>query len=288
MVRPAPTKAGFLAGSMGRTRDVGPWRGAKPERWPAFRAVRRFTSLTLRRSPLHQGVLVAIAAVGAAIVVNSLIDIDFRASLAASAKVWRHRELVHAVIWAPFTLVFVTTLAVRASLLVPIEPRANWVFRITERPSARLQQIDAAAWTMRAIGVVLPAIVLLPLQWLVLGPGSLITSGVAVLCGGVLVEVLFLDWRRIPFTCSYMVGKGFVPLVLLKGLLTFLLFTMVGVGFAYTAYAAPPAFGLVITALLIAAIVGLRHMRRISQEHVPLEFEDSLPTEVSPLGLTGD
>ena len=48
-------------------------------RRPAFVAIRTFTLLTLRRSALHQGVVVAIAALGAALVVNSLLGADFNA-----------------------------------------------------------------------------------------------------------------------------------------------------------------------------------------------------------------
>jgi len=281
MVRPASRGPAAAASSRAPGR-------AAPLRRPAFTAVRQFTSMTLWRSPLHQGVVAAIAAIGVALVVNSLIDLDFRVAWDVSAPVWRRHEVIHAVVWAPFALVFVTAFAIRASLLVPIEPRANWVFRITERPAFRLQQIDAAAWTMRMIGVVLPAMLLLPLQWFVFGPRALATTAVAVLTGGLIVEILFLDWRRIPFTCSYLIGKGFVPLVVLRGLLAFFLYTTLGSALAHIARAAPPAFGLVIGVMLIGAIAGLRRMRRSSQEHVPLEFEDSLPTELSPLKLTPD
>jgi hypothetical protein len=279
MVRPAPRTPAASTASHAAGRVA-------PLRRPAFTAVRHFTSLTLRRSPLHQGVLAAIAAIGVALVVNSLIDIDFRVAWDVSAPVWRRNEVLHAVVWAPFPLVFVTAFAIRASLLVPIEPRANWVFRMTERPAFRLQQIDAAAWTMRTIGVVLPAMLLLPLQWFVLGPWALAPTAVAVLSGGLIVEILFLGWRRIPFTCSYLIGKGFVPLVVLRGLLAFFLYTTLGSALAHIAYGAPPVFGIVIGVMLLAAIAGLHRMRRGSQEHVPLEFEDSLPTEVSPLRLT--
>jgi hypothetical protein len=178
----------------------------------------------------------------AALVVNDLLGIDIPAAMAAPIRAWRHRELVHSVVWAPFVVIFVSTVAVRASLLVPIETRANWIFRMTERPAIRIDQLDAAAWTLRALGVALPAMLLLPLQWFVLGPAALMTTLAAVLLGAVLVEALFLHWRRIPFTCSYRVGKGFMPLVMLKGLLAFFLFTTLGSGLGAANYSAPPFF----------------------------------------------
>jgi hypothetical protein len=231
-------------------------------------------------------VLVTIGAMGAALVVNGVVDIDFGTALAAPATAWRHRELVNAVVWAPFAFIFVAILAIRASLLVPIEPRANWVFRITERPEYRLPQLDAVARTMRIAGVIVPALLLLPLLWIPLGAAALTTTAIAVLCGALLVEVVFLNWRRIPFTCSYIVGKGFLPLVIMKGLLAYFLFTTFGPGMAHVARVAPPFVGLTLGAVLLVAILSVRRLRRTSQEHVPLEFEDSLPSDVTALKLT--
>jgi len=259
-----------------------------PAQASAFRAVLHFTSLTLRRSPLHQGLMVAIAAIGAAIVVNDLLGIDIPAAMAARPTAWRHRELVNAVVWAPSALVFVSTLAVRASLLVPIEPRANWIFRMTERPAIRLDQLDAAAWAMRTLGVAVPALALAPLQWWVIGPTAMATTLGAILGGAVLVEVIFLNWRRIPFTCSYVMGKSFMPLVMLKGLLAFLLFATAGAVVAHTNHSAPRSFAVAVDLLLAAAAFGLHRLRRQLQAQEPLEFEDLVPSEMNPLRLSGD
>ena len=220
MIRPSSGDAPALALRPNHTGGV--------LRRPAFTAVWTFTWLTLRRSALHQGVLVAVAALGVAGVMSHVLGLDFRAAFATSD--WRRRELISALTWAPFVLMFAIALAVRASLLVPIESRANWIFRLTEQPGTRAQQMDAAAWTMVCLGVIAPCALVAPVQWMLAGPMSLMSAIVAALCGVVLVEVLLLDWRRVPFTCSYLLGKGVLPLTLLKGVFAFVFFTKRGRG----------------------------------------------------------
>jgi len=288
IIRSAPSRRAADAAASAFAQATADKSASKPAGAPAFRVVLGFTSLTLRRSPLHQGLFVTISAIGAALVANDMLGIDIPAAMAAREHSWRHRELVDAVLWAPFAMVFLSTLAVRASLLVPIETRANWIFRITERPAIRIDQLDAAAWAMRVLGVALPAIALLPLQWFVVGPVALATTFAAVIGGAVLVEAIFLDWRRIPFTCSYRLGKSFMPLVILKGLLAFLLFTTLGAGLAHANHSASPSIALTVDLLIVAAAFGLRQMRRLSQSDEPLEFEDVLPSELNPLKLSGD
>ena len=171
-----------------------------------FSAISVFTRLTLARSALHQGVFVAIAACGAGLVMNSFIG-----AMNMDARVRSpENEIVNTVVAAPFTLVFVTVLAVRAALVLPIEPRANWVFRMTEDPGTRAEQLGAVVHTVVRFGVLWPVVVLLPVQWAVLGPRALICASIAFLAGLVLVELHMGDWLRIPFTCSYMPGKRFV------------------------------------------------------------------------------
>ena len=78
---------------------------------------------------------IAIAACGVGLVLNSFIGLKAMPRLRRTYE----DELAAALTWAPFALMFVTTLAVRAALVLPIEPRANWVFRMTEHEAARVQ-----------------------------------------------------------------------------------------------------------------------------------------------------
>jgi ABC-type transport system involved in multi-copper enzyme maturation permease subunit len=261
-----------------------PWSRPVRSR-PVFVGTRLFTLITLRRSVLHQGILVALSAAGAGLVANSLMAADLVGWLAHRGKV--DVGLMASVIWAPFALMFVASLAVRMALAVPIEPRANWVFRITEQDEARSDQLEAAVHTVRRFGAIVPVVLMLPLEWLVLGWDSIGVLIVALLCGWLLVEILMKDWVRIPFTCSYIPGKGFVPQTILTGLVSFVAFTTAGALLArFTLTGHPASFAL--NAILLAGVLALRRYRLHTWKDTPLAFEDQLPTEVNPLRLSLD
>ena len=271
MMRPADASTGFRrrAGIA-----IGRARGAP------FSAISTFTRLTLARSALHQGVFVAIAACGAGLVMNSFIGAMNMGRVRSPEN-----EIINTVLAAPFTLVFVMVLAVRAALVLPIEPRANWVFRMTEDPATRADQLNAIVHAVVRFGVVWPIVVLLPVQWAVLGPRALICASLTCLAGLVLVELHMADWLRIPFTCSYMPGKRFVGHTMLIGLAAFVVFTFFGWAFALLALRNPTA-GLVVMAILGAVVWQRRRHRRWVWQGTALVFEDVLPTEVEPLKLS--
>jgi hypothetical protein len=182
---------------------------------------------------------------------------------------------------------FVASLAVRLALAVPIDQRANWVFRITESDGVRVEQLDAAVHTVRRLGVVVPLLLVAPLEGMVLGWGAIGASAVALLCGWLLVEILMRHWARIPFTCSYIPGKGFVPQSILIGFSSFVFFTTAGSGLAWgSVIGRPEAF--VLDAMLLAGVLVLRRRRLLAWHATPLAFEDQLPVEVSPLRLSLD
>jgi hypothetical protein len=250
-------------------------------RRPVLTAMRHFAAVTLRRSVLHQGLVVVLSAVGAGLVVNSLVS-------AGVLTWWRTgvsgARLQGSAVWGSFALIYVAALAVRVALVVPIEVRANWVFRMIEQGAERVDQLAAAPHMAIWFGVVAPAALLLPLQWAILGPKSAGVFLAAMLCGWLFVEILLKDWARIPFTCSYVPGKGFVPQMILKALGSFVVFTTLGTGLGYANMSAPKA-ALVVNATLVTIATLLRRRRLRAWTHTTLEFEDQLPTETSPLVL---
>jgi hypothetical protein len=250
-----------------------------------FMAIRTFVAITLRRSVLHQGMLVALSAAALGLSANALMSAGvwswWQQDGAAPARV------TAAAVWAPFMLMFVMSLAAKAALAVPIELRANWIFRMTEEDALRADQLNAAAHVVWRIGVVAPVALMFPLQLLTLGPRAFVASLVAVVVGGTFAEMLMWDWARIPFTCSLAPGKRFVPQSILIGLLSFIGFTTAGTTMVHLSMAAPAA-GWALTAVSLAAIALLRRRRVRHSRHTPLTFEDALPTEINPLRLHGD
>ncbi len=126
---------------------------------PARTAVRDFTAATLRRSALHQGVT-GLSACGVALAMNMLLRGGMLTWL-RGIEVARW-EILGVITGIPFALVFVLGIAAKAALALPIEPKANWVFRMTERDAIRVDQLRVAERVVTQFAVLLPIMLTLP------------------------------------------------------------------------------------------------------------------------------
>jgi hypothetical protein len=185
------------------------------------------------------------------------------------------------------TMVFLAVPAMRLAMWVPLDLRSNWVFRMTEDETGRAEVAAANLRAVWALAVVVPLALIGPVHWWTLGPSALRVFIVEVSIGWLLVEWTMAHWQRIPFTCSYLPGKGFVPHMFVKGFASFVFFSTASVLVLRISLARPLAaiiFAAVFsgTAAMLA-VVRARHARETN-----LIFEDELPTDVSPLRLNAD
>jgi biotin transporter BioY len=189
----------------------------------AFRAVYRFTSTTLRRSEVHQGVLIGLSACGVALASNRLVGAGWLGPIAGQ----KHDRafLEYLAIWTPFALMFIYGLSVRAAIALPITHRANWIFRLTETAATRSDQMRAVERIVIGYTVGLPLAAGLPVLWSVIGwKDAAIATLIVAFVGGVFVHGVLSEWRRIPFTCSYMPGKRLIVYTVVPGCAAFVLF----------------------------------------------------------------
>jgi hypothetical protein len=185
------------------------------------------------------------------------------------------------------TMMFLAIPAIRLALSVPLDLKSNWIFRMTEDVAGRAEVVAANVRVVLALGVVLPVALIAPVQWWVLGTSTLRIVVVEALIGWLLVEWLMEDWRRIPFTCSYVPGKGFVPHMVVKGFASYLVFTFAGSIVLRVSLASPQAT--LVLALTFAAAAGALSVRRARHARdTSLDFEDVLPTDVTTLQLNAD
>jgi hypothetical protein len=236
---------------------------------PAFRGVFGFTVATLTRSELHQGVLVGLSACGiglATIFLTSSIRLPISASI------------------VPFLLMFACGVAARAALALPIEHRANWIFQVTEDHAIRREQMRAVDRVVTVYVVGVPVLAAAPLLWIALGSDALMAGLVMASIGLVFVHGVLLDWRRIPFTCSYLPGKRFIGHSALVGVAACLLFTVIASGLVRTALVSANQ-GFVITAALLVVGYWLHERRLTTWRKTPLMFEDEFPDRVLQLQL---
>lgn len=264
----------------GREPSMRAWRTGAPVRG----AVRRFVSLTVQRSVLHQGLVVGLLAAAGGLVLNSLLGTDWHGTrLDPSGTDLRAAVLL----WATMTMVFLSIPAIRLALSVPMDLRANWIFRMAEDVDGRAEVADASARAVLVLAVALPIALIAPLQWWVMGRAVLAVLLVEVAIGWLLVERAMRDWHRVPFTCSYIPGKGFVPQMCVKAFAWYVLFTL-ATGIALRASLRHPGFAVVLASCLAIAAVGLRLRTARQARQTSLLFDEQLPTELTPLRLNPD
>lgn len=247
---------------------------------PDSAAIGSFIRATLTRSSLHQGVLVTIAACGVALILNSFVS-NWDPTAASTVRT----PFVTTVIWAPFVLIYTMNVAVLAALALPIELRANWIFRVTDDDATRAEELNTVVRTLILLAVVLPLVILFPLQWVVLGWRAIQCTSIAALSGVVLVELHMTEWRRIPFTCSYEPSRQLMWQTIVMGIAAFVLFTTIGPPLAWYS-ASHPVGWLAMMIVLGAVFLYLRRQRLWMSRRAALMFEDVLPTEVEPLKLS--
>jgi hypothetical protein len=126
----------------------------------------------------------------------------------------------------------------------------------------------------------------LPLEWAVVGAAhALVVSALALGSGMLLVELVISNWRRIPFTCSYIPGKRQVAETVLLALMTYVFFT--GFGRALFAFSrAHPSRFLIALGFLLTAVAAVRRYRLNSWGHAPLMFDDDPPEMAQPIRLS--
>lgn len=250
---------------------------------PQTAVVARFASKTLWRSPLHQVVFVGITACGVGWVTNSLLAAGLMEWLRAGGV--PSPRLVSVVGTMPFVLMLAGVTGLRGALLLPHDPRANWIFRMSDEDAHRPGQLDAVERLFMRLAVLPVVVATLPLQWAVLGANALPTLALAYLCGVLLVEAVIRNWRRIPFTCSYIPGKRNVAETVLLALMVYALFTTIGRGLVAFSRLHPSRF-LIVLGLLLVTIALVRLRRLNSWGRTPLMFDDDPPEYAQPLRLS--
>ena len=250
---------------------------------PAFRAVQRFTAATLARSQLHQAVVLGLSACGLSLALSRLVNSNIVNHIGSNT----HASLsfIGGVAWAPFALMFVCGISIRAAIALPMTHQANWIFRMTESDEGRREEMRAVNNVVTFYVVGPPVVLAIIVMGLLLGAVDGIMSGFIVSAiGAVFVHVVLLDWRRIPFTCSYLPGKRLIAHTLVFGVAAFALFTSAGsvlVGVSTVA----PSFPLAIASGLFALGWFLRRRRLATWRETPLIFDDDLPDQPLQLGL---
>jgi hypothetical protein len=261
-------------------RDANIGRGPGRIRVPEM-GVWRFTRATLLRNRLPLLLFLVFSAIGVGLVTWSLL----RGFLHETFRWDEPAPLVmlNAVISLPLVLMLTGLTGLRTSFLLPVQSRANWIFRVTDGPSTRATHLAAVDYACRRL-VLLPALALAgPLQFWVIGIDAWRTMVLALLAGLAMAELMLIDWRRVPFTCTWIPGKRPLVFTIVGAFGIYVLVSSFLAVFLQLSLLSWPLF-VFLTGVLLMITAAARHRRQQSWESQALQFEDE-PFQLQTLGL---
>jgi len=177
-------------------------------------------------------------------------------------------------------------LGTRTVFSLPLDIRANWLFHITPtRGGAGL--LPAVRRSLLALSVfpVLTASAALLLWFWPWTPAAEHLLLLWIL-GSVLVDISLLNFRKIPFTCSYLPGKSKAHLVFWFGVIPVVIAIHQAAGLERDAMRNPLTYWSLVAGLGAAAVVARwASDSRARRDGPAIQFEESASDEVIGLGL---
>jgi len=173
-------------------------------------AIVHFSVRTLARSRKHRVTLSFYLGLAFAIVILGSKDPALQARAAGEGL-----QYSNLIVLISSVLVMCAAIAgVRIAFSMPMDLRANWVFRIMPMHGGadHLRAARRSLYALSLAPVWLATAAVLARTW----PWKPAAVHLAVLglFGGIVVELLLLNFRKIPFTCSYLPGKSNMIVIL--------------------------------------------------------------------------
>ena len=171
-------------------------------------------------------------------------------------------------------------LAVRMAIRWPLERNAAWIFRVTEDPRTRAAALGGASWTIAVCAWVAAMVTAAALQPRMLGPTWMVAAALTSVAVLALVEFVLMDWRRIPFACTYLPGKHVLAYHMGVLFAQYFIFVVIAGNLIHWAVL-DPARTTALGGFLLAGWAALRRERMKTWGMAALEFEDDDPSEAT-------
>jgi pimeloyl-ACP methyl ester carboxylesterase len=250
---------------------------------PLDRAILMFTSRTIARSRQHRLLLAACGGIGFA------TALAFSRLFLETGKRERWDEPNVPFLIAGLLLLFCAVAGTRAAFAIPLALPANWAFRITavQSPAAYFAAVRKSLIVVAALPVWIAATVAYFMIW----PGrpALAHTLVLLLFGLLLVERWLYQFRKIPFTCSWLPAGVQRKMRTTIYVLLFLITAGLATEIELWTMEKFARFS-VLLSILAGIAVWARH-RSTAFAHAPgnrLQFEDLPPADVFALDLRQD
>ena len=248
-------------------------------------AIVQFSIRTLLRSRLHRVILAFYLGMAGAFTIM-LVKTPLAAMPAGAAADWWHQPNVPLLASSLLMLGF-WVVGARVVFAMPLDMRANWIFRITPVRGGRVCMAARrrSLWVLGVSPVWVGSATLF--FWLWPWREALGHLALLLLVGAIVVEASLRGTQKIPFTCSYLPARGnFHPFWIFIGLPVMLVVRLAEL--ERQALENPPVFSGVLAGLAILAVVAWWIMTPDKWEEVPVEFEEVPVDHIQTLGLPRD
>ncbi len=168
---------------------------------PLERATFHFISNTILRNARQRLFLATYAGISCALALPSIVRIANQPGESLVSFV------PDGLLAIPLTLSFFAVTGLRAAFNFPAELRANWIFQMCETETCQ-QHIRASRKWIVLLGLAPAFALLAPFEFYFRGPAlALVHLSFAFALSLILLNLLLVWFRKIPFTCSYFPGK---------------------------------------------------------------------------------
>ncbi len=250
---------------------------------PRSLGVFSFVAKTLSRSPQHRLVLTAFAGIAVAISANGLAESMLAGSMLGGSRA----PLVTVLAAAQLVLSLFILSGLQYLFRLPVDPRANWVFRIHEPGYTPRLLFGVEAFYLYA-GVIPVAILNFGIAIASLGlfRGVLLTL-LATLPALHLVELLLFPSYKIPFTSLYLPARKLITETLIKYGVGLILYVSILSPLLSWCVDSPVRAGTAL-ALMTISYWRLRLVRIDTQRVGRIEFEEVPDVVVQTLAIERD
>jgi hypothetical protein len=250
---------------------------------PLETAIVLFSARTLLRSRQHRVILAFYLGIGLAIALAYA-----RSVLQGSARVPWYR-MNEPLLISSVVMICIAVMGVRTVFSMPLELRANWIFRITAVRGAP-EYMAAIRRSLIVLGVA-PVWGASAVLFLSIWPPWPAAAHLAVLgfLGILLVDLRLHGFQKVPFTCSYMPGQANVHVTSGAYGIVLLALAEIGVQIEFRRLRDLAGYSMMLAVLGAAAIWAKRRTAaRAKSPEAALQFEETPPKDIFALELHRD
>ncbi len=250
---------------------------------PLDRAILMFTCRTIARSRQHRLLLAACGGIGFA----TALAFSKTFLEGSSNERWDAPNAPFLV--AGMLLLFCAIAGMRSTFAIPVALPANWIFRITaiHSPGAYFAAVRKSLLALAAVPVWIASAAAYFWIW----PGRPAAEHVLLLVfGGVLlIDLSLYQFRKIPFTCSWLPGGVQLKMRLGIYVLLFLVFAGLMAQIELWSMERSARFAVLLAVFWASAVRARRRSAEFADSPANrLQFEDLPPAEIQALDLSSD